>query len=876
LSLALVVAFVGACAKKPPAISFGGASLILSADSRTLTLQRGGKTLLSFGADAFQLGVVGSLTDMSPSFDPFWLNNAAVAQPAGLSWLSLPVNGALKLVKSSATELMVEADYAGARATIDFTVDPSGRVAALLVPTITTSKEVVAYIRLRFTAGATEGFYGLGEWGDTVNQRGKVRPMQVEADGTLESGYDENHTPIPLLFGTNGWGVFVESDRVGLFDVASQDSTTIEITYGTADASTGGLRFHLFSEASPLDMMKHYYDLTGYPRLPAQWALGPILWRDALDESGPGTAQAQFLSDASMIRSLHLATSAMWFDRPYATGVETFDFKPAVYPDPATMLQTAHDMGFRYAIWQAPYTGTSGSEDPAPDQNAYATAHHFFPPVTGLKLNNWSEPLDLTNMDAYQWWTTNLQLYTAMGVEGFKLDYGEDIVPGILGARRVWQFANGKDERTMHYGYTLLYHQIHADLLPADGGFLLTRTGRWGDQVHGMVIWPGDLDSTFAQQGDPLPNTMMKAVGGLPSALERGLSVSVSGFPFYASDTGGYRTHVDSTTGQSICADHETWLRWVEANALQTAMEVGDNCSELPFDRGAPHHSGITPDEQSQELTDYALYASLHMRLFPYVWTYAQQITKTGRPILRPFGFVYPQSNQHPNDEFLLGDSILAAPIVAAAAGTAGTPVPGPFACKPGGDGGGTAPATRNVTLPPGNWIGWWDGQSHAGGGSLTVTVDVDTLPLFLAEGGIVPMLRDTLDTMAPVSAANQATIDSFATDPGVLWVRIAPGTTATSFTVYDGATIRQQKQSGALTLGFAPGDAPVFKEGVLFEVIGVATSPGSVTNDSTPLMGASSLASLKEATTGWFHDPCAAGGTLWVKVAGSAKVVAE
>jgi alpha-D-xyloside xylohydrolase len=568
----------------------------------------------------------------------------------------------------------------------------------------------------------------------------------------------------------------------------------------------------------------------------------------------------------------------MWFDRPDATGVETFDFNPSWYPDPTSMLQEAHDLGFRYAIWQAPYTGSAHSSDPAPVQLAYATSHGFFPPVTSLDLNGWSAPVDFTNTDAYQWWSINLQNYTAMGVEGFKLDYGEDIVPGLLGSRSIWQFTDGSDERTMHYGFTQLYHKIHGDLLPADGGFLLTRTGRWGDQVHGMIIWPGDLDSTFAQQGDPLPGYAAGAVGGLPSALERGLSLSVSGFPFYASDTGGYRSHPDPSTGAQICADHETWLRWVETNTIQTAMEVGDSCSELPFDRSSPPGgtAAITDAQQAQELADYKLYASLHMRLFPYVWTYAQQIATTGRPILRPFGFVYPQLGQHPNDEFLLGDSILSAPIVAPGASTA-TPATGPFACT-AGDVGGTAAATRNVVLPPGNWVGWWDGQTHAGGGTLSVTVDVDTLPLFLAEGGIVPMLRDTLDTMAPVSAANQATVDSFATDPGVLWVRVAPGTSATSFTVYDGTAVGQQKRSsGAVSLTYTPGKSSVFTKGALFEVIGVGAAPGSVMNNSSSLAQAESYPALKAASDGWFYDSCAAGGTLWIKVpSGSASVVAQ
>ena len=126
--------------------------------------------------------------------------------------------------------------------------------------------------------------------------------------------------------------------------------------------------------------------------------------------------------------------------------------------------------------------------DPAPVQNAYAESHGYFPPKTGLLLNKWGKPIDFTNPDAYQWWQTNLKAYTDMGVEGYKLDYGEDVQVGAVGARNVWQFHDGSDERTMHHGYQLLYHQVHRELLPAEGGLLLCRTGRWGDPVPSLII----------------------------------------------------------------------------------------------------------------------------------------------------------------------------------------------------------------------------------------------------------------------------------------------------------------------------------------------------------------------------------------------------
>jgi alpha-D-xyloside xylohydrolase len=466
----------------------------------------------------------------------------------------------------------------------------------------------------------------------------------------------------------------------------------------------------------------------------------------------------------------------------------------------------------RYAIWHAPYTAPASNVDPAQPELDYATAHGLFPPTSAVLLNSWGAPIDFTNPDAYAWWQQQLRAYTdGDGVEGFKLDYAEDVVVGLLGKRTPWVFADGSDERTMHYDYQLLYHQIYREVMPAAGGLLLTRTGRWGDQVHGMIIWPGDLDASLAPAGG-------KLVGGLPAALTKGISLSASGFPFYASDTGGYRASPPNK---------ETWLRWVEANAVWPAMEVGDASSEMPWEFTAAN------GRDAQALADYAKYASLHLRLYPYTWSYATQIATTGRPIVRPLGLAYPMLAEHPVDEYALGDAIVSAPIV----------TPGQ--------------TSRSVLLPPGIWYGWWDGQPYRG--RVTAAADLDTLPLYLAEGGIVPMLRDTIETLSPVAAGS--TVDSFATDPGVLWVRTAPGPSPASFTVYDGTVLTAQRGQ----LGYTPGG--VFVRGALFESIATAL-PASVSG----LTQHASLPELQAAGSGWFWEP-ATGGTLWILVPGAATI---
>src|SRR5690606_19163325 len=140
----------------------------------------------------------------------------------------------------------------------------------------------------------------------------------------------------------------------------------------------------LFSAPTGLDVLKPYFEITGFPGLPAPWAYGPLLWRNE------NADQAQVLDDIQQIRTLDLATSGIWFDRPYATGVNTFDWDPAKFPEPGTMLQALRSAGLRYGIWQAPYVaGADNDQDRAPEQNAFATAQGYFPPQTGVLVNQW-------------------------------------------------------------------------------------------------------------------------------------------------------------------------------------------------------------------------------------------------------------------------------------------------------------------------------------------------------------------------------------------------------------------------------------------------------------------------------------------------------
>lgn len=790
-----------------------------------VSLGRTGETppLLVLPPSGFLLGTVTAVDDKA-NYDPYAYEVTPAYVADGLTY-SAPTTFEPQPSPDGKHVDVLLSYKNGARAQVTFERTDSGRFAANWK--LLTTEDQVALFRLGAVVDKVEGLYGLGAYFDEVNHRGKLRAMQIEIDGALEGGYNEAHAPIPLLVGTRGWGLFVASHRPGSFAVATTKPDWIESTWGTGTASvTEGLAFHLFAAQHPLDITRHYYEVTGYPKLPARWALGPWVWRDENDD------QAQVENDVTTIRQLDLATTGYWIDRPYATEVNTFDFNAVQFPDPTAMITKIHDLGFRTALWHTPYLD---SKSPATKSlRDEATQKGYYPLQTGLLLNKWGTPIDFTVPEAMQWWQSHLENYKSMGIEGYKLDYGEDVVVGISGNRlSIWQFHDGTDERTRHDTYSDLYHQTYAKMLPPEGGFLLVRHGVYGDQKNGVIFWPGDADAGFALHRDRVTTPggeSYVAVGGLPATVAYGLNLAVSGYPFYGSDTGGYR-HTPPTV--------ENFIRWFEQTSLSSVMQIGTSVNTVAWE-----FFNVANDPDGSKLDLYRQYTRLHLRLFPYEWTYAQRIAMDGRTITRPLGLAYPELGVHPMDTYMFGDDLLVAPVVKEAA------------------------TTRSIPFPPGTWIDWWDGSVHAGGKTEEVAAPLEKLPLYVREGAIIPMLRDTIDTLSPTKVP--AEVDSYATTPGVLWTRVVAGA-KTSFSVFDGAEITQERSGKTITLQTK--DGTEFKEGVLFEVIAAGAKPASVDDSGTALMEVASLDALKASASGWTHVT-GTGGTIYVKVpAGMHKV---
>jgi alpha-D-xyloside xylohydrolase len=115
-------------------------------------------------------------------------------------------------------------------------------------------------------------------------------------------------------------------------------------------------------------------------------------------------------------------------------------------------------------------------------------------------------------------------------------------------------------------------------------------------------------------------------------------------------------------------------------------------------------------------------YNELRYRMLPYNYSVAWKVTSEGYTILRPLAMDFPQDQKALaiSDSHMFGPAFLVAPVTDPVSKTSGT---------------------SKVYLPAGtDWINFWTGDKVAGGREITTPAPLETLPLFVRAGSIVPM----------------------------------------------------------------------------------------------------------------------------------------
>ncbi|HVE10027.1 MAG TPA: TIM-barrel domain-containing protein [Paraburkholderia sp.] len=597
----------------------------------------------------------------------------------GAQWHYATGVGAVQVAGNVATASLTTDDGLGA--TLTFTYAADGSVKLHYVPAAAN----VTAVSTAWASPDGQAWFGGGQRFSSTNLRGTALPLWISHGPDSNRQTSTNEIAASFFWSPSGSGAAIDSDARGEIVFAKSDERTDAVR---ATIENNALDI-VYYRGTPAQILSAYTARVGRPQwTPPSWMWRPMVWQDG-DTSTDSVNQ---LVDGMQSRNIPLG--AVWLDNPWDAGQGSFNFDPTRFADPDGMIQQLHAKNIRLMVWLSSYyNGTFATDAQAkgwtitgtrPDNND-AT---YYPP-RGLDIH-----VDFTNPDAYAAWRDGLRGLIRRGVDGVKVDRGEE----DLSDTSVWH--NGLPNRLNHNAYIDAYHHAIFDAFNAErpnGDFVILARGGW----NGSMRWAGHWEAD--NQSEPGDDGLTQALRGLESQ-------AMSGFSFTGGDIGGYAGGRQNTgaAGESnplLTPTEGTYIRWTELGALSPVMQTP-----------------VAPWWVSENaVAVYRRYATLHDRLVPYIAAAAQQNINDGTPIVRPLPFAYPNdaSAVAADDEYLFGPDLLVAPATSVLT-TLGI-------------------GTRQVYLPAGTWHDFWTGQTLAGPQTLTIVPDMDKIPLYVRDGATLP-----------------------------------------------------------------------------------------------------------------------------------------
>ena len=600
-----------------------------------------------------------------------------------------------------------------------------------------------------------EHYFGLGDKAGSFDRRNQAYTLWNTDIGPQEST-DPLYKSIPFFLAINGgraYGIFLDNTWRTWFDFGKQWRDAI--SFG---AEGGPLDYYFLYGPAPKQVIERYAYLTGTPPLPPLWALGFQQSRYSY------TPESQVREIANRLRTDRIPSDVVYLDidyqyknRPFTVNSETFPNFPGLVSDlrkqhfhlvNITDLHIAHVPNQNYAPYDSGHASDQFVKNPDGSE------------FVGIVWPGAAVFPDFTRTQTREWWGGLYREFAQDGVAGFWNDMNEPSVFDGPGKTMPLNTVH-RIEEPGFTTRTATHAEIHnivglensratfeglLKLRPDERPFVLTRATYAGGQRYGFT-WTGDNSATWNH---------------LRLATQMVLNLGVSGVSFVGADVGGF----NGSPSPALLT------RWVEQAAFSPFFRDHAAKGTLPHEvwNNGPEQEAIR-----------RRYIETRYRLLPYIYTLADESSRTGLPLMRPVFLEFPEifasGFDHLDTEFLLGPSLLIAPP--------------PF---------GEMLDGYAVSLPKDHeWYDFWTGLKaptspqppsivdvvdKAGDASIPMPHEIhpplDTMPVYVRGGSILPLeplIQNTDETPA-----------------GPLELRVYPGSQCSgSIYLDDGHTFRYQ-----------------------------------------------------------------------------------
>ncbi|GAB3926162.1 glycoside hydrolase family 31 protein [Mucilaginibacter myungsuensis] len=528
-----------------------------------------------------------------------------------------------------------------------------------------------------------ETFFGLGDKPTELNLRGK-RFTNWNTDAYSYSwGQDPLYRTIPFYVSVNegiAHGIFFDNTFKSHFDFGLQQSDSTSFW-----ADGGEMQYYYIHGPHIMDVVKRYHVITGTHPMPPMWALGYHQCRWSY------YPETKLRAVTKGFRANKIPCDGIYLDIDYMDGYRCFTWNRKYFPDPKKMIADLAADGFKTVVIIDPGIRVDDSYEIFREGKEkkyfcrrcddYFMEGHVWPGRCQFP--------DFTNPEVRTWWGGLFDELVEMGVAGVWNDMNE---PAVFGAgtfpddvRHQYDGHRGSHRKAHNvYGMQMVratYEGLRK-LMKNKRPFTITRAGYSGLQRYASV-WTGDNVASWEHL----------AIGNIQCQR-----LSMSGVPFCGTDIGGFSGEPDG----------ELFTRWIQLGTFSPFMRAhsaGDTKEREPWSFGEPFTSINRK------------FIELRYRLLPYLYSTFWEHHRYGFPILRPVVMQeqHVLKNHYRQDEFTYGDKLLICPVL-----------------HPG-------QTSRKVYLPKGKWYNFWDNTVVEGGDEVEVATPLDTIPLFVKAGSVIP-----------------------------------------------------------------------------------------------------------------------------------------
>ena len=531
-----------------------------------------------------------------------------------------------------------------------------------------------------------EELYGFGEKFSEFAKRGQQVAIWNVDTGTSTS--QRAYKNVPFCLSTRGYGIFVNTLYKTEWDLGSTSS--VAYTFTSQDPE---LDIFFFYGPELSRILELFTDLTGKPFMPPKWFFGLTMSRFSYKN------RQEVETVCSKMREYNIPCDVIHLDPFWLRSMKHCDYcwDLEAFPNPEEMIAKLHAQGFKVNLWVPAWIPTDteifremaekGFLVKTKDGSPHLSQN--YPDIEkehakGILIPDWRPGTshgrpDFSNPEMVKWFKEKkLRPLIEMGVDSFLTDQSEHMTKQEI-------LANGLTGKEMHNHYTTLFNKVFAEAFSEYAGnrdcVVVARSGYVGNQQYSVSMIGDQLSEFFS----------------LPNALWASLSAAISGIAVSGSDIGGILSNHIPTP--------ELYVRWSQFGLLSASARCLGTTPREPWEFG------------DKALKIFRKLAQFRYRLIPYLYSYGVIAHKTGMPVMRPMvlEFQNDPSTYRLGLQYMLGSELLVAPIF-------------------------NETSKRDIYLPKGRWIHYWDKKEYLGPIHLNWEAPMDSIPLFVRAGAIIPL----------------------------------------------------------------------------------------------------------------------------------------